>query len=125
MPSKPIRAGADLPETFREFTRRFPQLANEHEKIAAVVDRAGHLDRKCVELIKVGICLGAGLESALRSHVRRALEQGATEAEVEQVVLLGMNTCGFPRTVAAWQWTREAFSRSTRRTSRSRARTRK
>lgn len=125
MPSKPSPIVSELPVTFREFTRRFPQLASEHEKIAAVVDRAGPLDRKCVELIKVGICLGAGLESALRSHVRRALEHGAAEAEIEQVILLGMNTCGFPRTVAAWQWTREAVSRGTRRTTRSQPRKRK
>jgi alkylhydroperoxidase/carboxymuconolactone decarboxylase family protein YurZ len=59
------------------------------------------------ELIKIGICLGAGLESATKSHVRRARQQGATEIEVEQAILLGMNTCGFPRTVAAWRWARD------------------
>ena len=72
---------------------------------------AGPLDAKTLALIKIGICIGAGLESALRSHVRRAMQHGATPAEVEQAILLGMNTVGFPRTVAAWSWAQEQFKR--------------
>ncbi len=93
-----------LPATFKAFIDKFPALGSAHEQIAKAVDSAGPLDRKNCELIKIGICIGAGLESALRSHVRRAMQQGATIEEVEQTILLGMNTCGFPRTVAAWQW---------------------
>ncbi|NOT01437.1 MAG: carboxymuconolactone decarboxylase family protein [Phycisphaerales bacterium] len=101
----------DLPPTFRTFIRAFPELADTHERVAKVVDDAGPLDRKTCELIKIGICLGGGLESALRSHARRARELGASESEIEQAVLLGMTTCGFPRTVAAWQWTRKPSKR--------------
>ena len=54
---------------------------------------------------------GSGLESAVRSHVRRASEAGATEQEIEQALMLGMNTLGFPRTVAAWSWARVQFER--------------
>jgi 4-carboxymuconolactone decarboxylase len=93
-----------LPKTFQAFVTRFPKLAEAHERVGREVDRVGPLDRKTCELIKIGISLGAGLESATRSHVRRAHEHGATDAEIEQAILLGMNTCGFPRTVAAWQW---------------------
>jgi hypothetical protein len=32
-------------------------------------------------------------------------------AEIEQAVLLGMNTRGFPSTVAAWQWAWEQIER--------------
>ncbi|MGA2259342.1 MAG: carboxymuconolactone decarboxylase family protein, partial [Thermoguttaceae bacterium] len=49
--------------------------------------------------------------SAVKSHVRRALEHGATTEEVEQAILLGMNTRGFPATVAAWQWAWEQIQR--------------
>ena len=79
--------------------------------VAHTVEQAGPLDRKTCELIKIGISLAAGLESAVKSHVRRALEQGATAAEIEQAVLLGMNTRGFPSTVAAWQWAWEQIER--------------
>ncbi|WP_418608341.1 carboxymuconolactone decarboxylase family protein [Georgenia sp. SUBG003] len=43
----------------------------------------------------------------MRSNVRKALAAGASVEEVEQVVLLGMTTRGFPATVAAWQWLNE------------------
>lgn len=100
-----------VPGTYKAFVTRFPALGRAHENIAKAVEEAGPLDAKTLALVKIGICVGAGLESALRSHVRRAMQQGATAAEVEQAILLGMNTVGFPRTVAAWRWANEQFER--------------
>lgn len=100
-----------LPGTFRRFAERFPELVEAHEHIAEAIDAEGHFDDKTTELIKIGICLGAGLESAMRSHVRRATQAGAGVAEIEQAIALGMNTVGFPRTVAAWSWAHEQFER--------------
>jgi 4-carboxymuconolactone decarboxylase len=96
----------DLPGTFKAFVEKFAAVGEAHEAVARAVDGYGPLDARMRELIKIGISVGAGLETATRSHVRRALEHGATEAEVEQAILLAMNTCGFPRTVMAWQWAR-------------------
>lgn len=101
-----------VPGTYIQFISRYPALGKAHEQIAKAVDAAGPLDAKTLALIKIGICVGAGLESALRSHVRRALQNGATHAQVEQAILLGMNTVGFPRTVAAWSWAQEQFKRA-------------
>jgi len=101
-----------LPATFKKFTAKFPALADAHESVAKAVLAAGPCDRKVCELVKIGISLGAGLESAVKSHVRRALEAGATEQEIEQAILLGMNTCGFPSTVAAWRWAQDQFERN-------------
>lgn len=99
------------PGTYWEFVGRFPELGEAHEQIAQAVENAGPLDAKTRALIKIGICLGAGLESATRSHVRRATQAGATVEEMEQAILLGMNTCGFPKTVAAWRWMQIQFER--------------
>ncbi len=117
--SKPGRAAKQvhaakagkLPGTFKRFAQRFPQLVENHEATAKAIDAEGHLDAKTSALIKIGISLGAGLESALRSHVRRASEAGASVAEIEQAIVLGMNTIGFPRTVVAWSWAHEQFER--------------
>lgn len=100
-----------LPGTFKAFIGRFPELGKAHEDIAKAVDAAGPLDRKVCELIKIGLSVGAGLESATRSHIRRAMEHGASHVEIEQAILLAMNTCGFPRTVAAWQWAQIQFEK--------------
>ena len=93
-----------LPRTYETFTKKFPELQAAHEQVGKAVDQTGPLDAKTCSLVKMGIALGAGLESAFRSHVRRALEHGASREEIEQALLLSMNTLGFPRAVMAWQW---------------------
>jgi len=103
-----------LPGTYQQIVERFPKLAAAHEQMSEAVEQLGHLDNKTASLIKIGISLGAGLESAVRSHVRRAIEAGATEAEIENAIFLGMTTVGFPRTVAAWSWAQIQFSRNHR-----------
>jgi len=100
-----------LPETFKQFVAKYPKLGAAHEQVAKAVEGAGPLDAKTLALIKIGISLGGGLESALRSHVRRARQAGASEQEIEQAILLGMNTVRFPRTVAAWRWAQMQFER--------------
>lgn len=104
-------SGEKLPKTFKAFIEKYPELGDAHESVAKSVDRAGPLDPKVCSLVKMGICIGAGLESAFRSHVRRAIRNGATVEEVEQAVLQAMNTVGFPRTVAAWQWAWQQIER--------------
>ncbi len=114
MPQEP-NASSDqpttLPGTYKKFITKFPELGAAHESVAQAVEQAGPLDAKTCALIKIGICIGAGLESALRSHVRRALQHGATTDEIEQAVLLAMNTVGFPSTVAAWSWAWQQIDR--------------
>lgn len=99
------------PYTFRSFIERFPEVGAAHQAIGKAADKAGPLDLKQCHLIKMGIAIGAGLESAFRSHVRRAAEQGASREEIEQALLLSMNTIGLPRTVMAWQWAGQELER--------------
>ncbi len=102
-----------LPATYKDFINKHPELGQAHETIAKVVDQAGPLDRKTCELIKIGISLGAGLETATKRHVLRAMEEGASEEEIEQSILLAMNTCGFPRMVTGWHWARNIREKAT------------
>jgi alkylhydroperoxidase/carboxymuconolactone decarboxylase family protein YurZ len=104
-------APAKLPGTFKQFCEKYPELASAHDAMTDAALNVGPLDEKSCALIKIGISLGAGLESAVKSHVRRASEAGATPAEIEQSILLAMTTVGFPRTVAAWSWARQQFER--------------
>jgi len=49
-------------------------------------------------------------ESAVQSHTHRALEAGATTAEVEHAILLGVTTLGFPTMMAALTWAQAAIT---------------
>lgn len=100
-----------LPGTFKQFCDKHPALADAHDAMTNAAFAAGPLDEKTCHLIKIGVSLGAGLESAVKSHVRRASQAGASETEIEQAILLAMTTTGFPKTVAAWSWARQQFER--------------
>ena len=109
-PSRTKSRGArssKIPKTYYRFAERFPDLADAHSRMTEAAASAGPLDRKTRELISLGIALGAGLESAFHSHVRRAVEHGATRDEIEQAVVLAMTTCGFSRAVMGWSWAQE------------------
>jgi alkylhydroperoxidase/carboxymuconolactone decarboxylase family protein YurZ len=48
-------------------------------------------------------------ETGVQSHTHRALEAGASEAEIEHAVLLGVTTIGFPTMMTALSWARAAM----------------
>lgn len=106
--------GANVPRTFRRFVDRYPDLGKALEAMGEAVAEAGPLDKSTAELVKLGVCVGAGLESATKSHARRALEAGASPDEILHAVLQGMNTVGWSQTVMAWQWASEQLEDESR-----------
>lgn len=54
-----------------------------------------------------------GVENRLRTHVRWALEHGATREELEAVVTLLAIYCGFPRASSGMEIVREELDRRT------------
>ncbi|RMB58347.1 carboxymuconolactone decarboxylase family protein [Tessaracoccus antarcticus] len=102
--------GKYLPEIYRSFRSRFADVVERHDAVAGAVEAAGPLDDHTLRLVKLGIAVGAQSEGAVRSNVRKALDVGVTREAIEQVILLGLTTRGFPATVAAWQWASEVWS---------------
>jgi len=94
----------EFPKAYREFRRRNPAVARAYEDLGKACVGAGPLDARTRELVKLGMSIGGGLEGAVHSHVRRALEAGATPDEIRHVVALAVPTIGFPATAAAFTW---------------------
>ena len=94
----------DLPRTFQNVVEKYPEVWKAHEQLTKACAEAGPLNRKTVELIKVGICIGAGLETATQRHAIMARENGAMEEEIYQAALMAMTTLGHPRAAAGWKW---------------------
>ena len=111
MTDKSDRGPGPIPPTFESFVDRFPEIARAHLSIARAADAVGELDARSISLVKIGICIGAGLESAFRSHVRRGLAHGLTPQDIEHAIVQAVNTLGLPRTVKVWQWARQEFAR--------------
>lgn len=94
------------PKAFRDFTTRYPKLAQAWE-LSGEAGREGPLDARTARLVKLGISIGAMREGSVHSSVRKALATGISRAEIEQVVALAASTLGMPSTVAAFTWVRD------------------
>ena len=100
-----------LPKPFERFRRQNAAVASAYEALGEACAKAGPLDAKTRELVKLGMAIGARLEGAVHSHARRALEAGATPAEVRHVIALAVPTLGLPTTVAAATWADDVLQR--------------
>lgn len=85
-----------LPKRYVQFLEAYPEVGSAYEDLGAAVLKAGPLDKKTASLIKIGIAVGAKMEGAIGSHVRKALEAGATPEEIRHAVLQATTTVGFP-----------------------------
>ena len=98
------------------FRRRFaelnPSVALAYERLGEACAQAGPLDDKTRELIKLALAVGARLEGGVHSHVRRALDVGASPSEIRHVVTLAVPTLGFPNAAAAFTWIEGVLSPS-------------
>lgn len=92
------------PGPFRKFVEAYPECGMTYEALATASREAAAFPEKEAELIKLALSLGSRLEGAAHSHARRALEAGATAAEVRGVALLGLTTLGLPHTMMGTSW---------------------
>ncbi len=95
---------SELPRHYVRFVDNFPEVGAAYKSLGEASITSGPLDRKCVELIKIGVSTGGRMESAVKSHARRALDAGATPDEIRHAVLATVTTIGFPTMMAALSW---------------------
>lgn len=94
----------EIPRRFEQFTDAYPEIARAYEQLGTACHLAGPLPKKERALIKLAIAIGAWLEGAVHSHVRKALEAGASPEEIRHTALLALPTIGFPSTMAVLTW---------------------
>lgn len=99
-----------LPEHFTKFVSEYPDIWDSHLKTAEACGKAGPLDRKTRELIKVAASGAANQETAVERHAVMAIQEGATKEEVYQAILLLITSVGFPRASAALKWAQRALN---------------
>lgn len=99
-----------LPQPYERFKQDHPNVWRAYDALGAAAAGEGPLDPKTRELIKLGMAAAMHSESAVQSHTHRALEAGATPAEIEHALLLGVTTLGFPTMMAALTWAQAAIA---------------
>jgi alkylhydroperoxidase/carboxymuconolactone decarboxylase family protein YurZ len=78
-------------------------------ELSLAVNREGPLDERARRLVRIGIAIGQQSQGAVKSHVRRGLEEGLTPDEVRHAALLALPTVGFPQMIAAMEWVEAAL----------------
>ena len=104
-------ADSSREEIVRELAGKYPLVWEAYNRLGKESAAAGQFDDRTTQLLKLALAIGAGLEGAVHSHVRRGLAAGATPAELEQVAVLGITTLGWPRSVAAYSWIQDELQR--------------
>jgi alkylhydroperoxidase/carboxymuconolactone decarboxylase family protein YurZ len=99
-----------LPEVYHQFERRYPAVKEAFDALGSAEHDAGPLGERERRLIKLGIAVGAESEGGVRSHVRKLLGIGVSEAEVMHAIVLALTTIGFPATNAALSWAEDVLS---------------
>lgn len=97
------------PDAYQAFVKRYPKLGEAWEDIAQA-GKQGPLDEKARRLIKLAVAVGALRQGAVHAGVRKALAQGITPEEVEQVIALAAGTLGLPATVAVFSWVQDLLT---------------
>ena len=87
---------SQLPETYRKFAQDQSQIMAAYEQLGAAAASAGPLEHKTRELIKLGMAAAMRAETAVHSHVHRALEAGGPPQGNEPTPLIGGATIGLP-----------------------------
>ncbi|MFQ6616543.1 MAG: carboxymuconolactone decarboxylase family protein [Fidelibacterota bacterium] len=94
----------DIPKPFRDFTEKYPDVAEGYGQMGDAVHDWGPLDKKTRALVKLTISVGARLEGGVHSHARKALEAGVEPDEIRHAVILSLPTVGLPSMMAALTW---------------------
>lgn len=106
--SSPRKPGP--PKAYVDFARAYPKLAQAWDLLGEGGNE-GPLDPVTCRLIKLGISLASRSEGATHSATRKALQAGASEAQILQVIALAASTVGLPQAVAAFTWVREEIAK--------------
>ncbi len=93
----------DLHKIFTKFKKEFPKIYSDHENLGKEIhEKSGPLTEKMCWLIKIAISGAARHELALETHILKAKGAGATNEEIKHVLLLLIQTAGFPTFMEAY-----------------------
>ena len=93
-----------VPRNYLKLKEREGAFIEAVEALGVAAKQAGPLDEKTTQLIQIGAAAGIRSEGSVHSHVRRALDAGATPEEIRHALILLTSTIGFPTVAAALSW---------------------
>jgi len=99
------------PKNYQTIQKKFSKLMKAHEEAGRQAREAGPIDAKTSNLIQLAACVALRSEGGVHSHVKRALQAGASKDEIYHTIALLINTVGFPTTAAAFSWVNDLMGK--------------
>ena len=99
------------PSFFHALKQSHPDFIDAVDRLGQAVREQGPLDNKTAHLVQLAAAAAIRSEGAVHSHVRRALEAGASIEEVRHSLMLLTSTIGFPTVVAALSWVEDVLGK--------------
>lgn len=93
-----------LPEHYLLEKKTHQAFIDAVEDLGKVLKKQGPLDGKTANLIQLAAAIAIHSEGAVHSHVRRAIDNGASPEEVYHAIVLLTSTLGFPTVSAELSW---------------------
>jgi len=90
---------------------KFGAVMDRHQDLGKAIREAGPIDEKTAQLIQLGAAAAARAEGAVHSHVKRAMNAGASADEIYHAIILLTSTIGFPAVAAALSWARDIIEK--------------
>ena len=89
---------------YHKMKERHPELLEAVDALGLAVGETGPLSEKARQLVQLAAAAAIRSEGAVHSHVRRAVNAGASPEEIRHAIILLTSTIGFPTVVAAMTW---------------------
>ncbi len=102
---------AKLPDQYVSIRKRFKKYFTAVDNLGRAAKAAGPLNSKTAHLIQLGAAAAIRSEGSVHSHVRRALQEGATADEIYHAIILLSSTIGFPTVSAALSWADDVINK--------------
>lgn len=99
------------PKPYQKLKARNPEYVAAVDALRQAARKCGPVDEKTAQLVQLAAATAVRSEGAVHSHVRRALEAGATPDEVRHVIVLLTSTIGFPGSMAALSWAEDVLGK--------------
>ena len=98
---------AEYSDNYNWLLTQFGPVMESHRDFGKSLREAGPIAPKTAHLIQMAGAAAVRSEGSVHSHVKRALEAGATPSEIYHTIILLASTIGFPAAAAAISWARE------------------
>jgi alkylhydroperoxidase/carboxymuconolactone decarboxylase family protein YurZ len=100
-------SGDKLPKNYLLQKSEHRAFVEAVETLGKVVREQGPINDKTAHLIQLAAAVAIRSEGSAHSHIRRALEAGATPEEIHHAIILLTSTVGFPTVSAALSWAQD------------------